>query len=1476
MRKLLLCLWLMPVLNATAQDQTVQTPAAYSTAAVNYKRSWDVVKPETNPNNITTSSSLQQARLTTEYADGFGRVIQTVIKQGAAKTGATAVDLVQPIVYDDYGRIQRQYNIFAASSYGGNTSISDGLFKLNPFQQQNDFYSNANSPIAGQGDTYFYSKTEYEPSPLNRSVRTYGPGDNWVSGSGHGKQILYRVNTAADSVRLFTVTDVPGNYGTYATSGTYNPGQLEKTISIDESNNQTVTFTDKLNHVLLRKVQLTAASDDSTGSGHTGWLCTYYIYDTRGLLRAVIQPAGTQLLAANSWIFTTDVLNEQSFRYEYDGLKRMIIKRTPGGGDVWMVYDARNRLVLMQDANERANGQWLYMLYDALNRNTSTGLWTNSSDRAAHQAAAATSTAYPNLSGQTIAEQTHTFYDGYSWLAGVGNPLSSTLNTTYNSYLQTASNTVYPYPQAVTQSNNPKGLVTGSYTRQSSGGAYLFTVNFYDNKGRLIQVQSTNVTGGTDVFTTQYGFEGKPVMTIRKQDKAGTNAQTTILLTQYTYDDLGRMTRTEKKVSNTLVNGGAMPANWSNAIQQEYNAIGQLTKKKLGDKPGAAAGTPLGYQTYVYNIHGWLLSISKELLVTANNIDEYFAMEIGYDRNPTSAGTFLPVYNGNISGLLWKSQSDQLRRKYDYNYDNANRLIAADFNQYVSGTGTSAIFNKSNGFDFSVSNLSFDANGNIMTMRQNGLKLSGSATIDDLTYNYITNSNRLLNVIDAANDAQTKLGDFRTSTLHPVQNKTSTTTDYVYDPNGNLVKDFNKDLVTFSGGSAISYNYLNLPVNIIVKNNATSNKGTISYNYDGQGNKLGKTVTEGSLVTKTQYINGIVYENDTLQQINTEEGRIRFTPALGSAAAKFSYDYFLKDYLGNVRVVLTEEQQQDIYPAATLEGLSSNSSDAVYVEKQYYTINDANIVAKSVAVGISDYQNNNGNPPYNTNPNGNTMANSAKLYRLNASGGVGTTGLGITLKVMCGDTINIFGKSYYSQSNSAGTNYPIPVLDLLTALLGAPTGAALGKGATASDLNNVPLINSGINSYLTNAGRGSGTIPKAYINWVLLDDNFRYITGNFSRVGAAGTVKDHYSDAALQNILISRNGYLYVYVSNESPVDVFFDNLQVVHSRGHVLEENHYYPYGLLMSGISSSAVKGALYVPNKIKYNGKELQQKEFSDGTGLQLYDYGARMQDPQLGRWWVVDPMADKYAPSSPYTYANDNPAFFIDKGGREIRAYDQESQALLLRSLTQLFGDNNGFSFSKRGVLQYEQKKDENSKKYTDDQKDLLSAVREEVDNTEYVLNFREQQWGDKATTVQYLEKRDFDLDESNKIQYGPDCKAKMKDVETVVYTATVTFEKEGESGGGRFLEMKNPSSKYANVIIYSDIANSRQFKSNVDGQLTKASTAATVIHELVDHGLVFIRTGSSESTQGPDVKNVYYQNKALKIIGSPQRTEHTHE
>src|SRR5690606_33283113 len=140
------------------------------------------------------------------------------------------------------------------------------------------------------------------------------------------------------------------------------------------------------------------------------------------------------------------------------------------------------------------------------------------------------------------------------------------------------------------------------------------------------------------------------------------------------------------------------------------------------------------------------------------------------------------------------------------------------------------------------------------------------ATIDDLEYNYGTGStasNKLLYVRDNTSIAADKAKGF-------VDGNGGTATDYAYDDAGNMTHDLNKGIGTSleDATNKISYNYMNLPARIVKGNNSILNI------YDASGRKHAQEVTTGTVTKQTDYAGDFVYENDVLQFINHEEGRI--------------------------------------------------------------------------------------------------------------------------------------------------------------------------------------------------------------------------------------------------------------------------------------------------------------------------------------------------------------------------------------------------------------------------------------------------------------------------------------------------------------------------------------------------------------------------------------------------------------------------
>lgn len=1223
-RSLALLLWLIAAQVGYSQD----IPDAYDNdVKVNYIRTWEVQRPITDPAAVLSNTNPAEVLQTTQYVDGLGRPIQTVVKKGTP----LHKDLVTAAVYDAFGRESQQFLPFASTS-------ADGSFKLDPFQQQTAFY---NSYLSGQDQHYFYGITEYEASPLNRVVASYGAGDSWAGtaldppANRHGVKLYYGVNTAGDSVMAWQVSSAGADpFGSY-TAGYYAAGQLHKLITTDEQGGQTLEFKDKEGKVVLKKVQLTAASDPGSGSGgHHGWLSTYYIYDDLGQLRAVLQPEGTlQSGAGNpSPALTATILKEQCFRYAYDGRGRMILKQTPGAGTTEMVYDARDRLVLQRDSSLRKQGYWETNQYDGLNRLIRNALWYNSQSRSYHQGQATGSTTYPGAVGDPLQQN---YYDNYDWISG--STLSATLFTAdyWSAFFIMNFNVAPEYAQPlVADFTNTRGRLTGTRVRLLGTSTFLHTANFYDDKGRLIQTQAENLSGGKDRVTTQYDFAGRPLRVLNRQDKNGIYARFMRELTSYSYDHMGRVTMVKKKM-------GSSAANERTIATHTYDELGRLKTKVLGDG--------LETQQFDYNVRGWTLGVNRNY-IKGQGPDRWFGYELGYD-NPdaiVSPGQYTASFTGNIGGMLWRSAGDGQKRKYQFSYDKAHRLMKAEFSQH-SGSA----FDNSAGIDFSAvmgdginPGSAYDGNGNIRKMQQKGWKGTSSPLIDDLDYLYQPGSNKLAKVTDAQSDPNTTLGDFKDGT--------NWGDDYAYDGNGNLTKDNNR------GATSIFYTHKNQPYEVNIPG-----KGRITYAYDNLGRRLKKTIldqtTSPATTTTWMYLNNFVYRNDTLQYLLFEEGTARYDTSEGTGEAKaFHFDYFVKDHLGNVRMVLTEEKQRDLYEPLSFEGSSGSAQqqaqDALWENSSGGSID---IVATRISRpgGFGD---NSANGSY------------VQLVR-KSTGAIGAAKL---LKVMKGDSIYAAVEAYYNTANtnnSGASGITSLVANLASALLAsgqvspllkdnaaALTTGVAGDGALASLLN-TPASTSGGNQ-----------APKAYLNIVFFDEQLRPDTD------ACRVVPVAYNATTKQALMgateVQKSGYVYVYVSNESNTMVYFDNFMLTHVAGSLKEETHYYPFGLTMAGISSKALGK---MENKCGFNkGSELQNKEFSDGVGLEMYATQFRMLDPQIGRWWQIDPKPDMAM--SPYSSMNNNPIRFNDPLGDTIRV-DQS-----ITGNKTLHGAFNQFASTKAGI------------------------------------------------------------------------------------------------------------------------------------------------------------------------------------------------
>ena len=630
------------------------------------------------------------------YFDGLGRPFQSVNK--TVQNNVTKQRLATLLEYDYYGR---ETNMWLP------TSVMADYVEVSTFR-------NTAVGSSGYNDSYPYSQSIYEASPLNRPLQQYGAGKLWYSNN-RAVRTEYLVN-ASDSDRackFYTVN------GTSLSGGTefYAANLLNVIKTTDEGNNVSYTFTDKLGRIVLtRQMNGTEAHD------------TYYVYNDKGNLCFVLQPMYQ----------TTADIELYAFEYKYDGHGNCIWKKLPGAEYIEYVYDNYDRMTYSQDGNQRKNNRWMYYQYDAMGRPSGQGECTEK-----------------NRDSNPV-QHIRSYYDGYYILSqsGFNNPDFPKGNTSYI-----------------------KGRLAGSIISVPGSGSKIYIAYFYDIKGRVMQETRSNLLGGHDVTITTYTFTDKPATVTHIHTASGKNTWievytysydhadriskvqhtlggTTITLYDATYDDLGRLktkslhgSTTNKLTYTYNLRGWLTGITGTRLTQNLYYNTGVGTAKYNGSissmtwKAGNES-TVRGYKFTYDGLDRLLNGTYGEGEQLNSNSGRYSENVTGYDKN------------GNITGLerYGRSGSSSYGMCDALTYTlNGNQMIRVDDLVSIGAGNDETDFKdavkQANEYTYDANgNLTKDLNKGITGITYNCLNLPNAVTFSDgstVTYIYSADGTKL-------------------------------------------------------------------------------------------------------------------------------------------------------------------------------------------------------------------------------------------------------------------------------------------------------------------------------------------------------------------------------------------------------------------------------------------------------------------------------------------------------------------------------------------------------------------------------------------------------------------------------------------------------------------------------------------------------------------------------------------------------------
>ena len=244
------------------------------------------------------------------------------------------------------------------------------------------------------------------------------------------------------------------------------------------------------------------------------------------------------------------------------------------------------------------------------------------------------------------------------------------------------------------------------------------------------------------------------------------------------------------------------------------------------------------------------------------------------------------------------------------------------------------------------------------------------------------------------------------------------------------------------------------------------------------------------------------------------------------------------------------------------------------------------------------------------------------------------------LSVNKGDSINLNVNANY-ETTPSGNGWLETAHSVLFNALNTSYGEVIEGGVATSEWSDA------LNGVQMSPKHETSDAPRAFLNYILFDQNMNYVTAGFEQLSTAAHGVGVHETLSMDGIVAEQEGYILAYLSNENaePVNVHFDDFTVTQTKTKVVSSQDYYPFGGTFNSFTRNYSE-----PQRFKYNGKELEEE-----TGWS--DFGARQYDRWSGRWMGMDPLGDLRNWVSPYNFVQNNPINRVDPDGaldREIRS------------------------------------------------------------------------------------------------------------------------------------------------------------------------------------------------------------------------------